>query len=255
MFGRLIFGVAFVVALVLLIRWFIRTPPQQVVRRIKKGALWGGLGALVLLAATGRLPWLFAAISAAIPVVLRVVNVLRLVPALRQLAASLGLGAGAATGAASRGPGVSSIRTRFVEMSLDHQSGAMDGTVLEGPFQGQHLSALSPDQLMEFLTLCRSQDAQSAAVLEAYLDRTQGDGWRAQAGQGHAAGERTVADTSAHMTREEAAAVLGVAPGAGEPEIRDAHRRLMQKLHPDRGGSTYLAAKINQAKDILLGHR
>jgi hypothetical protein len=248
--GRILILVAVVVGLFLLVRWFVRTPPQQVRFWLKKLALWGGIGTLVALAATGRLPWLFAVISAAIPALMRVVNLLRLVPMLRQLAASLGLRSAPAAGGAAGGGQSSSIRTRFVEMSLDHHSGAMDGLVLEGAYQGRHLGELGLEPLLELLARWRAEDAQSAAVLEAYLDRTQGDVWRAKVG----AGQASVAEPSGPMSREEAAAVLGVAPAAGEEEIRAAHRRLMQKLHPDRGGSNYLAAKINQAKDLLLGH-
>lgn len=251
MLVRLLILLALVIGLALLVRWILRTPRPQVIATLKKIGLWGGLGTLLILAASGRLPWLYAALTAAVPVVMRLVNLLRLLPALQQLAASLGLRAGGAQGAGGAGPQRSSIRTRFIEMTLDHQSGAMDGRVLEGPLSGRHLSTLGLPELLELLELCRGADPQSTAVLEAYLDRTQGEGWRSQAEAGRPASP--IPDGP--MTREEAAAVLGVAADAGEEAIRAAHRRLMQKLHPDRGGSTYLAAKINQAKDILLGHR
>jgi DnaJ-domain-containing protein 1 len=135
-------------------------------------------------------------------------------------------------------------------MRLDHDSGNLDGHVLEGPYQGFDLNEMGIDQLIELLACCRREDEQSAALLEAYLDRNFEDDWREAAES--APGDSAENDTGP-MTVSEAWAVLGLDPGADESEIREAHRRLMQKLHPDRGGSTYLAAKINQAKDLLLG--
>ena len=105
---------------------------------------------------------------------------------------------------------------------------------------------------MDLLVECRAGDSQSAAVLEAYLDRVHGDDWREAYGQG-AEQASSAPPSGGPMTREEAYAVLGLEPEATEEDIRTAHRRLMQKMHPDRGGSTYLAAKLNQAKDLLLG--
>jgi curved DNA-binding protein CbpA len=55
------------------------------------------------------------------------------------------------------------------------------------------------------------------------------------------------------MTREEAFAVLGLAPGASEDDIQSAYRRLMRAAHPDSGGSDWLAARINEARDVLVG--
>lgn len=252
MLGRLVLLAAVVVGLLWFLSWFRRTPPEQVSKVLRRGALYGAIGFMILLALTGRLNPVFAAMAAALPVLVRGVNLLRMLPAIQQVLRMFGIqGIPGATagGAAGTGGRSSSIRTRFLDMTLDHDSGAMDGLVLEGTYRGRRLSELEIDQLMDLLAACRAGDAQSAAVLEAYLDRSHGDAWReTDAGRGASAGH----PGEIQMTREEALAVLGLSAGAGHDEIRDAHRRLMQKLHPDRGGSDYLAAKINQAKKLLL---
>jgi hypothetical protein len=190
-------------------------------------------------------------------------HLLRLLPALQQLLQSLGLGVpGTATGSVGRvgagggAGGQSSIRTRYLAMTLDHETGRMDGSVREGPFEGRRLSALSLDQLLRMLELYEDSDPRSAAVLTAYLDRAHGEDWRdaAAAGAGAADGGReSGAVGHSAMSKADALQVLGLEPGAAPDQIRAAHRRLMQKLHPDRGGSDYLAAQINAAKTLLLG--
>lgn len=255
MFGRLVLLGVLVLGLLWFLHWFRTTPPERVAKLLKRGALYGAIGLVVVLAVTGRLNPLFAALAAAVPFVIRAVNLLRVLPMIQQVLRSLGVTGlpGAASGSSGVGTGAgrtSSIRTRFLEMTLDHGSGDMDGLVLEGPYQGRRLSDLALDQLLDLLGRCRREDGQSAAVLEAYLDRTHGD-WREGEGERPAGAQAPAA--SGPMSREEAYAILGLTAGAAEGEIRDAHRRLMQKLHPDRGGSDYLAAKINEAKRLLLG--
>lgn len=144
----------------------------------------------------------------------------------------------------------SEVTTRYLRMALDHDSGDLDGTVREGAFKGRALSSMS---LGELRSLVReiSEDIDSLNVLAAYLDRTYGDKWRNSA-NGAGAGEAS--SSSGPMTRDEAYKVLGLAPGASADEIRAAHRRLMKLSHPDHGGSDYLASKINEAKDLLLGN-
>jgi hypothetical protein len=250
--GRLIVLVILFGGLLWLLHWFRRTPPHQVAKALRRGMLWGGIGLVVLLVATGRLNPLFAALAAAVPVVMRLIGLLQAIPAIQQVLRGLGIAMPAGgTSAASGAGGTSSIRTRYLEMSLHHASGRMDGRVLEGPYQGRLLSELDLERLLELLERCRAEDAQSAALLEAYLDRTQGDDWRASSASRGRSDGAVAAD--APMNRAEALAILGLDQGAGEEEIREAHRRLIQKLHPDRGGSDYLAAKINAAKGLLLG--
>lgn len=153
-------------------------------------------------------------------------------------------------GKANKSPGQTSrVVTDFLEMELDHDTGAMRGRVLKGTFAGREIESMSPADLAMLWQECRFADPKSAQIIEAYLD-TAHPSWRddmarAGADPGHAA--------SGRMTREEAYEILGLEPGATEEDIRRAHRELMMKLHPDRGGSAYLAAKINLAKEVLLG--
>jgi DnaJ domain len=144
----------------------------------------------------------------------------------------------------------SSVRTGMLSMELDHDTGAMDGEILAGRFKGKRLRALSLGELVELMQECQSASDQSASLLEAYLDRTHPD-WRTRAGSRQSSSGPP--PPGAMMSRDEAYAVLGLKPNCGEKEIREAHRRLMKQYHPDRGGSDYLAAKINQAKDVLVG--
>ena len=151
-----------------------------------------------------------------------------------------------------RSPGsTSTVRSRFFEMSLDHDSGAMRGTVLAGRLAGRELDDLDDQALLELAGEIGG-DPESVALFEAYLDRRM-PGWRDHVEGDAAAGAGGAADSGA-MTDEEAYQILGLAPGASDREIRAAHRRLMMRVHPDQGGSTFLAAKINQAKDRLLGN-
>ncbi|MFN3349006.1 DnaJ domain-containing protein [Pseudorhodoplanes sp.] len=141
---------------------------------------------------------------------------------------------------------VSQVRSAFVEMELDHDTGAMRGRILKGRMEGVTLDALDVPALMSLLP---EVDEESRALLMAYLDRRD-PAWREHADAGAAAGPGNV--NSGKMTEEEAYQILGVQPGASAADIGRAHRALMKKLHPDQGGSTYLAARVNQAKDLLL---
>jgi len=230
-------GICLFVGLILLGYWFVRTEPKNVLRLLRwvLGILglivggyliWGGLRAWALLV----LPFL-------LPVLMN----------WRAVRARLRAARGPSPGHASE------VETRFLRMTLDHDSGVMTGRVTEGRFAGRLLDDLDLDDLIALWAECRAEDAQSAAVLEAYLDRTQGEAWREAAAQsGTGAGPRAPG-AAGTMSREEAHEILGLEPGASRKAIHDAHRSLMQKVHPDHGGSNYLAAKINQAKALLLG--
>jgi hypothetical protein len=142
---------------------------------------------------------------------------------------------------------VSQVRAAFLEMELDHDSGAMRGRILAGRHEGVSLDALDVATLTGFLS---EIDEESRALLMAYLDR-RAPAWREHAQADAAAGPNR-SWSGGKMTEEEAYQILGVQAGASAEEIGRAHRTLMKKLHPDQGGSTYLAARVNEAKDILL---
>jgi hypothetical protein len=156
---------------------------------------------------------------------------------------------------AAPSPGrISRVRSATIEMELDHDTGAMDGSVLAGALAGRRLNQLDEAALKHLYEACQASDPDGVRLLEAYLDRRFA-GWREDAqAHGHA---RTGGEAQAGaMSEQEAYQILGLQPGADADEIRRAHRSLMKKLHPDQGGSTYLATRVNQAKEVLLArHR
>ena len=146
-------------------------------------------------------------------------------------------------GSAPQTGAANSVETAFLSMTLHHDSGRMTGSVKAGQFAGRDLATLTLSELLALLQECQVADADSVALLEAWLDRAHPD-WRA---------EPAAEPRSGAMTRAEALEILGLAEGADEDAIRAAHRRLMRSAHPDQGGSAWLAARINAARDFLLG--
>jgi hypothetical protein len=148
-----------------------------------------------------------------------------------------------------KSPGqASQVRSAFIEMELDHDTGAMRGRILVGQHEGTELNTLDVATLTGFLPTI---DEESRALLMAYLDRRE-PSWRDHVDSGAAAGSGSSSWSSGKMTEQEAYQILGLQPGASADDIGRAHRALMKKLHPDQGGSTYLAARVNEAKDVLL---
>jgi hypothetical protein len=156
-------------------------------------------------------------------------------------------------GASTAGGQVSEVETDLLRMKLDHDTGAMSGQVRRGPYAGRRIEDLDQAELIVLWRQCVAEDEAGARLLETYLDRLRPD-WR-QAASGSAGNGPGGAASAPRdvMTREQAYAILDLEPGASDEAIKDAHRRLMMKLHPDHGGSTFLAAQINRAKEFLLG--
>lgn len=226
-------GILLLGALLLFGRWFVRANPAALAYRIRRMTGYALAVMAFLFFVSGR-------IALAVPLA---------------AAAALLLGWRAGAGGASPNPSpgnTSQVETDWLSMTLDHTSGGLDGTVKRGTFTGKRLGELTRDQVIELLLECRTTDAQSAALLETYLDRVHGADWRGTAEQSEQEAVRPP-PRDGRMTREEALQMLGLNPGATEAQIKQAHHRLMMKVHPDQGGSDYLAAKLNEAKDLLLG--
>jgi DnaJ-domain-containing protein 1 len=227
----IILGVVVLALILWVLNAFSQANPRTVAVLMKAG---GGVGALALAGVLG----LRGRVDLAVPLGLTGLGLLGWMPW-----SIPGFGA-----RARKSPGQTSrVRSAFIEMELDHDTGAMRGHILAGPQEGASLDALDVATLTGFLP---EIDAESRALLVAYLDR-RNPGWREHA-QGNAETGQGGAAPSGKMTEQEAYQILGAEPGASAEEIGRAHRALMKKLHPDQGGSTYLAARVNEAKDILL---
>jgi DnaJ domain len=175
--------------------------------------------------------------------------------AIRAMVRSSAGGVGQFGGSPGGGQQSSEVTTDTLSMQLDHATGELEGEVLRGRFAGRSLDSLGLAELLELLADCQREDPRSIALLETYLDRRQPD-WRGHVGGGEQAQEPDQqAASSGTMDEATACSILGLSPGASADDIKAAHRRLMTKLHPDHGGSGYLAAQLNQAKDFLLRRR
>ena len=216
--------------------WIKRQPAKQQRLAWFKLLLGCLLLMLVFLAVSGRLHWLAAIFATLIPFARKILPLIRYIPLLRSFVQSKQPQTGKQ----------SEVTTQILHMTLDHDSGVMHGTVLQGPQKDQQLGDMSKQQFLQLLSYCRQHDPDSTRLLETYLDKRFGQDWRQDDPQNESQPSSTVSDL------QQACEILGVAADASADEVIEAHRRLMQKLHPDRGGSTYLAAQINEAKDLLL---
>ena len=225
-----------IVAGALAIRWFVNANPAHLSRGMKFGAIWLAVAAVLAMAVAGRLPsllGLIAPLGALLLAVMKLRQNRRPSPGDRDFS----------------GGQQSTVATDRLDMTFDHDSGELDGRVSAGAFTGSKLSEMSLDELRALMReVLAAGDTQTSSVLTSYLDRTYGEEWHGGAGR-----DPRAPPNGGAMARDEAWRVLGLSAGATEAEIRAAHRRLMKQAHPDHGGSDYLAAKINEAKDVLLG--
>lgn len=235
MLVRLLLVAAILAGLYFLLRR-LRRSPTAVPRILRGVAVAGTAVLLLLLTVRGGAEIAVPLLTVLVPLLVRWLNARSLPPS--------------PAPAKPGSTGCSTVTTRFLSMELDHATGAMSGRVLEGRFAGRSLRDLPLQDLLELWRECQS-DTQSTAVLEAYLDRHAEAGWRERLRD---AGPAADSDRdSGAMDRAEAYQILGLQPDASPEQIRAAYRRLIQRVHPDHGGTSYLAARLNWARDLLLG--
>jgi len=232
----LFLGIGVLAGLLLAGKWFVSAEPKTLVR-VLKWVLFGVIGIVALFfIVSGRFIWILWLLPVLLPWIMRFRAAARTAKNYSRM--SSGGGAGQS----------STVTSEFLEMHLDHDSGDMDGIVRKGTLEGSRLSTLSADQLSRLYDEYAQKDGESARLLAAFLDRMYPD-WGEQDSDGT---DDAFADGSGNMSRAEALRILGLGDDADDAEIKAAHHRLIAGLHPDRGGSAYLAAKINEARDVLL---
>ncbi len=236
---RLILLLAIVAVAYILIRRAQAAPPHKRRSEYLKLAVGFAVVLVIGLTITGRMHWIGAAATGLLVALRQLApTLIRLFP---MLASMKTRGAGASQGHSS------TVETAVLRMQLDHDSGELQGEVLQGPHKDWFLSEMDREQLLALYHYCDGHDPDSVQLLESYLQqRFPGD-------DSFSSGSQPPPQNHSGMSRSEALALLGLGEDATEDDIVAAHRRLMQKLHPDRGGNDYLAAKINQDKDLLLG--
>jgi len=238
---RLVLLLAVLATAYLLYRRVQTLPPHKRRGEMLRIAVGVALVAVVLLTLAGKMHWIGAALTGLLVAARQTLPLLlRLFPFLAQWRQQ-------SAAAQPAGGGQSTVKTRTLAMHLEHDSGALSGEVLAGPWQDWRLDEMDREQLAELRRWCAAEDPEAVQLLDSYLEqRFPGE---APGGDGETPPEE---NRDGAMTRSEALAVLGLGADASEADIIAAHRRLMQKLHPDRGGNDYLAAKVNEAKDLLL---
>src|SRR6185437_4894035 len=234
---QLIMGLVALYVVLMAIRWFGRVTPTSAAKIVRGGGYAVGVAALLALLLRGSFGLVGMLAS------LMFANVLR--RGGNPFATMMNAAGWGATKSRE-----SVAKSAAIEMRLDRENGRMSGRVLAGPFAGRGLDEMTRAECMAAYRFCLSDDPEGAALLETYLDRRFAAWRQAQQGNGDA---RSGGWSGGPLSRDEAYEILGLAKGAGREEIVAAHRSLMKKLHPDHGGSTALAARVNQAKDVLLG--
>lgn len=209
-------------------------------------SILGGL--LILFTVTGKMHWIVTVLGILFSVAIRALTFFSFLPTIQSLFNTFKRWRNPSSVRSETGE--SSINTDFIHMNLDHASGDMDGQVVKGQFNGRHLKSMDIKELLELRKECQILDFDSVSLIDAWLDRFHGDSWRQQ--ESSYDNTKSATASSGSLKYEEAIEILGVSGSATKADIIAAHRRLIQRLHSDRGGNDYLASLVNRAKDTLL---
>ena len=214
-------------------QWNNTDSPEHRKRLLQRSGISVLIVAILLLVLTGHMHWLGAVLAGLLAFVRQNLSLLvRYSPLIAQLFRSRASASNSYT-----------VNTRFIQMKLDHTTGKLTGSVLAGEFMGRSLDDMNNNELDQLLHLCRNNDLDSARLLDSYITTRFG---------AHSRGYSSSASrTESGMSAEEALQVLGLSGSPTKDEITQAYRKIMQQLHPDRGGNEYFAAKANQARDVL----
>ncbi len=244
---RFIIVLAAIALLYFILRKRYNKNPHQFTKKFAYWLVIFLIALLLLAAVTGRLHWLYALIAGLVPLLGRAFSLIRFLHILKSIRAAFG--AAQNNGRPSQGQ-QSSVESHYFKMELNHDTGEISGVILHGEHQGHALSDLDLEQLKVLFKECLVKDPDSASLLAAYLDRKYETQWRDNdSGENNNSYGPVMCE---EMTRTQALDILGLKDPVEEKDIISAHRQLIQRFHPDRGGSNYLAAKINSAKDFLM---
>ncbi len=238
--SRLVFFVVLLGGVVFWWHWTNTPDPAQRKRLLQRSVIGALIVVILVLVVTGHMHWLGAVVAGLLAFIRQNLGLLvRFSPLIAQILRSRTSGSGT--------PGISTVSTRLLQMSLNHVTGKLSGSVLTGEFMGRQLDELGKAELDRLLEWCVHNDTDSARLLDSYLLNRFGG----PSARNSSANSGSVGRSSGDMSVEEALQVLGLSGTPTKDEITRAYRKVMQQLHPDRGGSEYFAAKVNQAREVL----
>ena len=220
--------------------WNNTPDPKQKKLLLQKTGIGGLVIVILLLVVTGRMHWLGAVFAGMLAMVRQLLPlIIKYFPLITQAYRSFSPKA--------KAPNSSTVSSQIIEMTLDHNTGKLSGTVLSGPYKNKIIDQLDNDDLMSLYDYCKSNDMDSARLLESYLAERYGNQ------KYHSNSEDQVNDAQqSNMSVSEALQILGLENDPSNEEITRAYRKIMQQLHPDRGGNQYFAVKANEARQVLL---